>query len=390
MLRQRQMLGYLQLTCSYRATSLHQLPAQAQMLKARREENLQRCHRRGTAEGNVTALHLRRAAEGAAETSEAVATAESGTARQLRRAAVGDAETMQHQPLATSAATGGTALGLRRAAEGAAESSEAVATAESGTARQLRRAAVGDAETRQHQPRRLATSAATGGGGAALQLRRSTMLHQPRNVRDALQLRQPRRVGQETQQTRRSRTAADGGAALQLQSQLQRQQRRAGPPEIGRECGSQRAFRTPERRRRCCYRHRRPWGRLRCRTRSRRHRRRSESLHSRPPPKPPEKGAESMEQWWRWRHSPPRHRRRSRGARTVAARSSARKWSSTASRTARASITSASLRAHGPPRPLRPSRRGVQRMPQPEPENAALQSKPPPSRRRSSKHSSRT
>jgi hypothetical protein len=154
--------------------------------------------------GNVTALHLRRAAEGAAETSEAVATAESEVA----------------------------ALHLRRPAEDAAErqqaTSEATATAESGTARQLRGAAVGDAETMQHQPRRLATSAATGGtalglrraanGGTALQQRRSTMLHQSRNVGDALQLRQPRRVGQETQQTRRSMTAADGGAALQLQS----------------------------------------------------------------------------------------------------------------------------------------------------------------------------
>jgi hypothetical protein len=292
--RQKQMLGYLHVTWRYRPTPLSQLPAQANMLKARRETR----HRRGTAEANVTTLHLRRAAEGAAETSEAAATTESGTARQLRRAAVGDAETMQQQPLA---ATGGTALGPRRAIESAGAESgtarqlrrAAVGDAETmqqqppatpattgGTARHLRRAAVGDAETRQHQPRRLATSAATGGGGAAL-----TMLH------DAL--RQPRRS---RTATRRSRTTTDG----QLQSQLQRQQQR--------ECGSNKTLRAPDRRRRFCYRHRRPWGRLRCRRRSRCHRRRSEMLLARLPPQPPQKGAESMERGW-WRHSPPRNSR---------------------------------------------------------------------------------
>ena len=270
--RSRTTADDLQLTCPYRATSLHQLPAQAQMLKPRREENLQRCM--GVAEGaaalsmeaaaavaaalameaaaetampqpratplprfrtmglatmssssahprlrladhgrtllvspawpdawppaasaflsrgNVTALHLRRAAEGAAETSEAVATAESEVAFHLRRPAEDAAERQQATSEATATAESGTARQLRRAAVGDAErqqaTSEATATAESGTARQLRRAA---------------------DGGAAL--RRSTMLHPPRKVGGALQLRQPRR----------SRTAADGGAALQLQRQ---------------------------------------------------------------------------------------------------------------------------------------------------------------------------
>jgi len=281
--RSRTTADDLQLTCPYRATSLHQLPAQAQMLKARREENLQRCmgvvamksdwiriaaegaaalsmeaaaavaaalameaaaetampqpratplprfrtmglatmssssahprlrladHGRALlvspawpdawppaasaflSRGNVTALHLRRAAEGAAETSEAVATAESEVAFHLRRPAEDAAERQQATSEATATAESGTARQLRRAAVGAAErqqaTSEATATAESGTARQLRRAA---------------------DGGAAL--RRSTMLHPPRKVGGALQLRQPRR----------SRTAADGGAALQLQRQ---------------------------------------------------------------------------------------------------------------------------------------------------------------------------
>jgi hypothetical protein len=216
--RSRTTAADLQLTCPYRATSLHQLPAQAQMLTARRQENLQRCmgvvtmksdRIRIAAEGaaalsmeavdhaatllvsaagpeswppaasaflsrgNVTALHLRRAAEGAAETQQPIATSEA--------AATAESEVALH---------------LRRPAEGAAErqqaTSEATTTAESGTALQLRRAAVGDAETMQHQPRRLATSAATGGtalglrrtanGGTALQQRRSTMLHQSRNV----------------------------------------------------------------------------------------------------------------------------------------------------------------------------------------------------------------
>ena len=81
-----------------------------------------------------------------------------------------------------------------------------------------------------------------------------------------------------------------------------------------------------------------------------------------PPPKPPEKGAETMEKWWRWRR-----------------RRSAQPRSSTASRTARASITSASLGAYGAPRPLRPSRRGKpQPTRPPEPRGAAESLQPKP------------
>ena len=228
--RSRTTADDLQLTCPYRTTSLHQLPAQAQMLKARREENLQRCmgvvtmksyRIRIAAEGatllvspawpetwppaasaflsrgNVTALHLRRAAEGAAETQQPIAKSEAGTTAE-REVALG----RSHGPNRT----------LREA------TSEATTTAESGTALQLRRADVGDAETMQHGT--AATSAVT--GGTALRLRRAAdggAALQPRNVGGALQLRQPRRVGHETQQTRRARTAADGGAALQLQRQ---------------------------------------------------------------------------------------------------------------------------------------------------------------------------